>query len=347
MKKKKAGILTFHDADNLGAVLQAYALQNTLEDICGVDAEIIDYRCEKISATKRAKKSGGIKGFLKYIIMSAYYTVKRHGFDSFRKEHLRLSDKVYVKDNVSECKNNYDYFICGSDQVWNPQCTDGDTTYLLDFVDENSKKYSYAASIGNCKFSNADAEWLKLIDEFSRISVREESAAKQLQDFGIKNAAVHPDPVFLLSDEQWKRVMSKRLTDKKYVLVYLVLPDVNVMKAAEEYAEKNGLKLISNKQSAEFILHNSPSEFLSWIFNAECVFTNSFHGSAFSLIMKKKLYADIRMQNGETNTRVSELLDKVGCGKNKLSVTDCGRAVSAVDTMRETAREYLETFKNA
>lgn len=39
----RIGILTFHNANNYGAVLQAYCLQETLRRI-GFDVEIVDYR---------------------------------------------------------------------------------------------------------------------------------------------------------------------------------------------------------------------------------------------------------------------------------------------------------------
>lgn len=330
MSKKKVGILTFHDADNLGAVLQAYALKSVIENKCGASAEIIDYKCRKITDTKYVQKGSGIKSLIKYVPMSVYYKIKRRGFDKFRKEQLGCSERTYNKENIKETESNYDVFITGSDQVWNPECSGDDSTYVLDFVSENSKKYSYAASIGNFDITKADIDWIKSIASYSGVSVREKSASEQLKSLGI-NAHVHADPVMLLSREEWEAVMSKPILKEKYVLVYLVLPDVNVMKKATEYAKEHNCKIISNKKSLEFIMHNSPGEFLSWINNADYVFTNSFHGTAFSLIFNKPLYADVEMADGSVNKRVKDLLD-------------AAKSERLIDDMKNSAFDYLESI---
>ena len=309
MNNKKIGILTFHDADNLGAVLQAYALKSVIENEFGVSAQIINYKCKKISEVNLFKKGMGIKGLLKSVPMSVYYKIKHNGFEKFRKERLDCSGKAFHRHNIKEIQDLYDAFITGSDQVWNPECSDADSTYVLDFVSDKFKKYSYAASIGNYNITKSDSEWINSIAECNGISVREQSAEKMLKNVGIDNALVHCDPVMLLSNEQWKEIMEKPIIKQKYILVYLVLPDVNVMKQANEYAEKHNCKIINNKRSIEFILHNSPDEFLSWIYNADYIFTNSFHGTAFSLIFNKPVFADIEMQDGSVNHRVADLLN--------------------------------------
>ena len=346
--KKKAGILTFHDADNLGAVLQAFALSSVLENECGVSAEIVDYKCKKITATKYPSRCGGIKDYIKLLPMHVYYAVKRHGFKSFRKKMLICSEKVFTKENVKDGAKEYDFFITGSDQVWNPECSDGDSTYILDFVSDKRKKYSYAASIGNYELEKADSTWINAIKDYQKISVREKSAAEQLNNLGISEVSVHSDPVILLSDEQWKSVMSKRIIFQKYVLVYLVLPDVNVMNQAKEYAEKHNCKIINNKKSIEFILHNSPSDFLSWIYHADCVFTNSFHGTAFSLIFNKQLFADIEMENGRINNRVYDLLsatDSLQCAEKSIECKICNNsAEKAFENMRKSSLKYLKSI---
>ncbi len=346
MKKKKVGILTFHDADNLGAVLQAYALNTVLEKECGVTAEIINYKCPKITSTKYATVSASIKGMIKYFLMLVYYKIKRCGFDSFRKKRLNLSEGCN-RQNIEEITKDYDLLIAGSDQVWNPECTDSDKTYLLDFVGDRNCKYSYAASLGNREFSPADdMEWINGIKDFREISVREQSAAQHLEKLGIGNVRVNSDPVVLLSEDEWKKIMSKRLVSQKYVLVYTVLPDVNVMNAAKNYAIEHNCKLISNKKSIEFILHNSPSDFLSWIYHAECVFTNSFHGTAFSVIFGKKLFADTEMTGGKINNRVNDFLlatSCVACSDPKTAgVTVSADSESKLEEMKKNSTEYLK-----
>ena len=346
MDKKKVGILTFHRADNLGAVLQAYALQDTLINECGVQAEIIDYKCEEVEKTKTVSKSASFKGKIKVLSKKIYYRIKSKGLKRFRKQKLKISGNIFNRTNINNCVNDYDIFISGSDQVWNLECSGNDMTYFLDFAPESKVKASYAASIGTYKYTNEEQNHIHtLLNGFSAVSVRENTAKLFLENIGISDVAVMPDPVFLLDVYQWKKVMSKRLCRKKYMLVYLIQEDVNVIESAEAYAKKHGLKIINNKKSIEFILHNSPAEFLSFIYNSECVFTNSFHGTALSLIFSKPLCADIELKNGGINNRINELLTYTNAQKCILSDVNAepftANIQSSLDIMKNNALNYF------
>ena len=345
MSRKKVGILTFHDADNLGAVLQAFALQTTLMEKCGSEAEIVDYKCDKILSTKRVKKPKVLKDFIKYPLMGVYYWIKRRGFSKFRKEYLNCSSKSY---NLKTINNElpYDMLISGSDQVWNTECSGNDYTYFLGFW--GAEKISYAASIGSHKFTAEESQKItEFIKDFKAVSVREESAKAELERIGISGAEVQVDPVVLLKSEEWQKYKTKRLCKKPYVLVYLVLPDNTVLDCAKKYAKKHGLKVICNKKNAEFILHNSPSEFLSWVYNAECVFTNSFHGTAFSLIFNKPLATDIRLLSGGINNRVNDFLNKTNtlqCVLDKDNIKAVKpNAQKTLEQLRESGTNFLKT----
>ncbi len=341
----KAGIITFHNADNLGAVLQAYALERTLVDACGVDAEIIDYRCEIIENGKFPQKPHSLKATMKWPLMFLYYGIKRRSFEKFRRRYLKLS-QPYFKNTVAESADRYDLFITGSDQVWNMECSGDDTSYFLDFVPKDKAKCSYAVSLGSYKFKKSEKEQCKaMISEMKHVSVRERSTVGELEKIGIYGAEVLPDPVFLMEPELWHEIMPKKLYHGKYVFVYLILEDVNVLKSAKAYAQLHGCKIINNKKSMEFILHNSPAEFLWWIYNAECVFTNSFHATAFSLIFDRPLAADIQLKNGATNNRVNELLCHCEADRCIIKEDDpfggYGEADAHIKVLREKGIEYL------
>lgn len=310
--KKSIGIITYHNADNLGAVLQAYALQTVLNKKFNVNVQIIDYRCETIERTRYPAKSGrGIKTLIKRCLLTGYYRVKRTNFDKFRKIYLKLST-VYNKNNIFLCVNKYDAFITGSDQVWNLECSGWDYTYFLDFVTVK-EKYSYAASIGTYLYTDIEQKKVaNYLSSFQGISVREQSGVEKLRGLSLKNVNIHPDPVLLLSSEEWMRIMSKRLYKGKYLFIYLIQQDVNVRSEAEKYAKAHNLKIIDNKKTLKFVIHNSPADFLSWIYYADCVFTNSFHGTAYSLAFNKPLAADIQLINGRVNNRVKEMLESIG-----------------------------------
>lgn len=313
---KRIGIVTYHNADNLGAVLQAYALHTVLDEVCGIYAEVIDYRCDAVEATKYSKRGKGIKEQLKALIMNVYYLIKHIGFTRFRKRYLKKSRKVFTSQNIHTSLHDYDAFITGSDQVWNLECSGGDNTYFLEFVPENRKKYAYAASIGSYQFrENEVYHYSDLLARLDRISVREASAKVTLGQMGITDASVCPDPVMLLTRDRWLEIMPGCLCKQRYVLVYLILPDEEIVVKAEEYARKHKCKVISNKVSPEFIFHNSPGAFLSWVYYAECVFTNSFHGTAMSLIFDKPLAAKVETAEGCVNNRIKEILELTGAEK--------------------------------
>lgn len=304
---KKIGILTFHGADNLGAVLQAYALCEFINKEINFRTEIIDYECEEVEKTRYVQ--GG--NFVKKIPLALYYRIKRHSFDRFRKKKLMLSSNKYKKENIKKCNTMYSTFVAGSDQIWNIGCSGNDTTYFLDFVEQEKRKISYAASMGTTEIEKEKVDELKnYLNSFDAISVREASSIKKL-DLP-KDTSILPDPVFLLTLEQWRRVATKRKLKKRYVFVYLIQEDVNVLTSAKKYAKENECDIIINKKSVEFILNNAPDHFLWWIENAEAVFTNSFHGTAFSIIFEKLLGADIILKNGKHNNRIEELLDSAG-----------------------------------
>lgn len=349
MEKQKFGIITFHNADNLGAVLQAYALQRTLEETCGVSAEVIEYYCPAIEATKKATHDKSLISRLKAVPKQIYYGIKHSGFEKFRRKFLKRSGEAYTAQTIAQCVSRYDAFITGSDQVWNPECSGWDDTYFLDFVPAEKKKYAYAASLGSYHYPALEQErYRKLLDRFNSISVREGSAVAELQKLGIEGAQVCPDPVFLLPAERWREITVKRLYAGRYVLVYLVQQDVNVMHSAAEYAKKHGCKIISNKKSIEFILHNSPGEFLSWIYHADCVFTNSFHGTAFSLIFNKPLAADIATHNSRINNRVQEILAAVGAEKCIITketwAAQPADVLEKIGLLRRRAMNYLQSI---
>lgn len=338
---KKIGIMTFHRADNLGAVLQAYALQSAIREKINADAEIIDYQCSRVESDRKK-----VKGF-KSLLLQMYYVWKHKSVEKFRKEHLILSERCST-ESISEVAAKYDAFITGSDQVWNYECSGWDDAYFLNFVPVNKDKYSYAASIGNYCFTESEKQHVrKLLQDFSCISVREASARKELDSMGLERTILSPDPVVLLPMERWKKVMSPRRCRQRYVFVYLIQQDVNVMRSAIAYAEAHNCKIISNKNSLEFIINGGPEDFLSWIYYAECVFTNSFHGTAFALMFNRPLAADIQLVNGGINHRVLDMLECTGAVSCAIS-SEIGKAFtpdaqSVLGKMRSDAFDYLSS----
>jgi hypothetical protein len=169
---------------------------------------------------------------------------------------------------------------------------------------------------------------------------------EQLAPLYAGNISVCADPVILLKKEQWMEIMPGRLHRGKYVFVYLIMDSAEVLSRAEAYAAKHDCKVICNKTSPEFILRGSPVDFLSWIYHAQCVFTNSFHGTAFSLVFEKPLAAETRSPDGKLNERVHEMLMGANAECCALErITDQVHTPEAepfLEKMREVALLYLD-----
>lgn len=221
---KKIGIITFHRAKNYGAVLQAYALQHTLEQL-GSDCEIVDYKCENIDNGYKPfqfSKTDPIKSILKSIVMYRKRAKRIEQFSSFYNNYLKISDKTYSNSDISECKNLYDAFISGSDQVWGPgkEGIDPDSIYFLSFADDN-QKYSYAASFGVADISDVKAMQLRpLLKNFQSFSVREKSALNIVKKITGKNGVCHIDPTLLLKKDEWQKISVKKLIS--HIFLYLM-----------------------------------------------------------------------------------------------------------------------------
>ncbi len=314
----KTAILTFQDALNYGAVLQAYALQHTLEKTFSPDeVGVLNYHCpiirQKHAPTYVSKKGNPVKGFLK---MLRYYPLKKRRkevFDAFKARYLNLIsyDTPEEKKRFSQA---FDAIVVGSDQVWNTDLTDNDAAYFLsDF--SSMKRFSYAASIGKREINAQEAERYKALASLDRISVREASAKQILSTIIPNDVYTVPDPVLLLDQAEW-RTVAKPYGDLKpgsYVLLYQFNTGASLVNFAKQKAAERGCKVVSiqnvDKQipGAQVICDASPDEFV-WLFdNAACVVTNSFHGTMFSVIFEKEFYSETKMNR---STRIVELLQK-------------------------------------
>ena len=319
----KIGILTFHNAMSYGAVLQAYALQHTIENF-GYETEVINYMCEDIynAHVRIIPKTKNIKFNIKMSLMGHKRYKWRNLLRNFRKKYLHESVKV-SKNELVDLGENYSKVIAGSDQVFNDVCTKFDNTYFLDFVPDK-KKYTYAASFG------ADIIPKKLEDEyrnrltgFQQLSIREESGCKIVKTLLNREAECNIDPTFLLTDAEWDNVIETK-TRKPYVFVFSVLKPLDLVNYAIKLGEEKGLEVLylenysfPKRKGLRYIGPVSPSEFIGLIKNAEYVVTNSFHGMAFSIIYKKKFIVELNTA-ASRNIRCEGLLKKIGIRNNEI-----------------------------
>lgn len=331
---KKIGIITlYYNSLNFGGVLQAYALCEALKQQ-GYNAEQILVQREGV--IKHRKKAWyeffNLKKVIKKIIsvlkdkrkkrkndtLSNIVEERKLAFESFY--NLVPHSKVFLESKISDCLDNYDIFITGSDQVWS--CGEIDSPYFLGFVKEDKKKISYAASIGKMEVDERLKEcFLSHLDKFNAISVRESNAVSLLQPFTKNEVQFVLDPTLLLTSEDWNNLSSDRKIDFPYMLCYFLGNDKSHRKLAKDYAKKHGLKIAcfphypsnyhsADKKFGDFLLTDaSPQDFLALIKNAKVVLTDSFHASVFSWFFKRQFFTFGRKSHKGMEGRLYSLLE--------------------------------------
>ncbi|CUO31274.1 MULTISPECIES: polysaccharide pyruvyl transferase family protein [Clostridium] len=313
--------ITCHDVYNSGASLQAYALMRYLEEL-GNEVEIIDYKPDYLNNHYKLGIIANPKYEKNLMLKMIYLTLKFPGrvlalrkkikYDHFRDNYLKVTKKRYISN--SELKNNppeADIFICGSDQIWNSKFNNGkDPAFYLDFAPQGKIKASYAASFATDRMEESVRDITKeRINKLDYIGVREISALNILEDLGIDNGIQVMDPVFLLSKETWLNMAYEVDKKQKYIFVYDFDGNELIKEIALKVAKKKSLKIYTvfkSDYSDKVIKGMGPIDFISYIKNAEFVISNSFHGTAFSIIFEKQFIVVNRKE--EINTRMRDLL---------------------------------------
>ena len=313
--------ITCHDVYNSGASLQAYALMRYLEEL-GNEVEIIDYKPDYLNNHYKLGIIANPKYEKNLMLKMIYLTLKFPGrvlalrkkikYDHFRDNYLKVTKKRYISN--SELKNNppeADIFICGSDQIWNSKFNNGkDPAFYLDFVPQGKIKASYAASFATDRIEESVRDITKeRINKLDYIGVREISALNILEDLGIDNGIQVMDPVFLLSKETWLNMAYEVDKKQKYIFVYDFDGNELIKEIALKVAKKKSLKIYTvfkSDYSDKVIKGMGPIDFISYIKNAEFVISNSFHGTAFSIIFEKQFVVVNRKE--AINTRMRDLL---------------------------------------
>ena len=354
--------ITCHNVYNHGASLQAYALSSYLKEL-GHDVEIIDYVPEylrhysltKINNPKYDKpfvREAYRLAKLPSRLYSIAFSKRKKRFDTFTREHLPLTKKHYpTLDALIHEPPEADVFIAGSDQIWNPLFKHGrDGAFFLDFVPDGAKRVSYAASFSVEELSKESREFMsERLKKFDTVSVREGSAVKLLNEMGIDGITVL-DPVFLLDREHWESLATVQITEK-YLLIYDFDASPELLSFARSIARDKGLKIASlfKTDGADIVLDtHGPREFLGDILNAECVISNSFHATAFSIIFGKDFYVFPRREG--INTRMADLLSAYGLSDRMVSDKAVDTALkSEIDAVAltkdtEKSRNFLKSI---
>lgn len=328
----RIGILTFHRAHNYGAVLQCFALQHFLCNQ-GHVAKVIDYNKKELWTYYNWYKPEEVR-----IVFSSFRKLLKRCVKLFVKWYTRIPRYLrfvwFQNHRLELCSPSeivhspFDLVLIGSDQVWNTKITDGfDSYYWGQFVrPHRTKVATYAASLKG-EWEEQDRpiilEYLRSLDA---VSVRETSLAKYIAGlFPLIAPVVVPDPVFLLSAQEWKRFAVNPKSKAPYVFFYQASDSEGVYELSERIAQKVGKQLVVlsanvNGRNSDECRNASPWEFVGWIKNADLVLTSSFHATAFSIIFQKDFFCfDLKE---EEDNRIKDLLAKVGFGNRYIISAD-------------------------
>ena len=320
----KIGIITINDNNNYGNRLQNYALQKYLFSklkIEKVDTIWYDPQYTYISSINIFSWKTWIKYFINWKNQRTYLkkeylkdNIRMYNISKFTKKiSTRLDFKI--KDNLSR---EYDYFITGSDQVWNPNFWFREKLYstarFLKFAPKE-KRVAYAASIAIPSIPKDKEQFFRdSLNEMKAISMREKSGAELVKNLTGKDVPVVVDPTILLSKEEWQKIelVPEWYNGEKYILTYFL---GNPSPVIEKIAKKNNWKIYNLMDKDNFDLYTSRvEEFVYLINHAQLVATDSFHACVFSILMNTPFLVVNRQEKGmaDMTSRIDTLMELFG-----------------------------------
>lgn len=303
--KKMVYTITFHRANNYGAMLQAYALQKKISE--KFETQILDYDNKYISNIYRL-----FRGNDTFILRDIYHFIKnvssykkdKYRYNNFLQFRNQLKLSKYFK-NSEEVNNNFknvdSVYVVGSDQVWNTNISHGfDEVYTLGFASNESIKIAYAASSGKVNvLKDNENKFKDSLNRLNSISVREKPMCDYLVDTLDKDVTVTLDPSLLLTKEQWEDFSGEdRIIEEKYIFAYSVgNANESYYETLNDLAKLTGYKIVffdkkdnNIKFKKESRYTSGPIEFVNLLKYSEYVVTTSFHGTALSIILNKNFF---------------------------------------------------------
>lgn len=342
----KVGIVTINDNDNYGNRLQNYAVQRYLENI----------HVQGITLKNKQMLNDKHKFFLRMIKIiikgnQKNKTQRNIEFEKFN-ENIKFSERIVTP--FSMISKQYDYFIVGSDQVWNPRIGRMYDVDLLNFA-KNNQKIALSASFAINELPKESKEKAKkALSTFKAISVREDAGKKIVEDLTArKDVEVLVDPTMLLTAEEWDKVSKKpaQLKTDKFILNYFLgeLSEER-KKEIQRIADENNCEVINILDKNSPFYETGPSEFLYLEKNAFLICTDSFHSSVFAILYNRPFIVFDREDKTRMNSRLETLLSKFklenrwykGHITDELLKVDYTEAYKILDVERKKSEDFLK-----
>jgi hypothetical protein len=355
MSMKKVGIITITRGQNYGNKLQNYAVQQVLRKLGCAPLTILNKtrrgEATKLSIGQRLKKLSPVyiyrvartrinttlyikdseQSILKSFLWKEknknkiIYTLNNRigNFDKFTKKHIVESTFTISASSYSnEELNSFDYFVCGSDQIWNPFYPQNSLIDFLQFASAE-KRIAYAPSFGVSHIPENKSElYKKWISDIPHLSVREEKGATLIKELTGRDAEVLVDPTLMLTANEWLAIAEKpdfEVPDKFILTYFLGNQNRKYKRFIQKQAENLNCKIINLNEIREFEHYCvDPSGFVYLINKATLVCTDSFHGTVLSIILKRNFVVFDRVEDGHSmGSRMETLLKKFGMEERK------------------------------
>ena len=335
-KPKRIGIATCYSNNyNYGGQLQSYAMQRVFS-MRGWDAKLLSLNERgRRHFFQRLKALGLYHAFVQLLGRLLFKILLLNGkfrarFQTGRQRYNRFMDAIphteqYTLETISHCNDDFDAFVCGSDQVWNPGWWND--AFFLAFTQK--PRFAYAASIGKTSLTDAECACIReKTAQYLGVSVREKYMCAALRDKLPVPVEFALDPTMLVDREEWRSIAIAPPVKSRYVLIYMVGDSIKHKRRLYRHCKALGyqvvsidfvrpyLKSLSDGRYCDFsVLDAGPAEWIGWISHADYVFTNSFHASVFSILFHRQFWALERQNPRDPNSKNARLYSLLSlCG---------------------------------
>lgn len=367
---KKIGILTINDYANYGNRLQNYAVQEVLKKLGHKPTTIVNETSTDKSSLRPEdpSKAISINNLVRVFKRKLYNGVnrkkimelkkeKRRRFKVFSDAYINETDYTISVDTVPEKIDEvYDYFVTGSDQVWNPYFKHFSEIDFLTFA-RPEKRLAFSPSFGVSTLPETmKADFKKWVGEMDALSVREEAGAQLIKSLTGRESTVLVDPTMFLTKEEWKDISKASAVKpkKKYLCTYFLGETyIENKEAIHDIAKQYDLEIVNLGNLYDLDRYTAdPSEFIDFVASSEIFLTDSFHGTIFSILFEKPFIVfDRTGKLPSMNSRIDTLLSKFQLEERKWTKMKDEQAYFDIDfqhvpAVLEAEREKVRTYLN-
>lgn len=319
---RRAALITCHNIKNYGSVFQTYATTVIFKEF-GYEVTVIDYQRpdtdnegfrKKILEESHLARKFGLKHIFPLVLNPSFSKMERV-FSGFLKKNIDLTGKRYLtEDALKQDCPEAELYISGSDQIWNSDINGRiEKPYYLSFVPDNKNKISFASSFGKTKLREDEKdENRRLLKRYKWLTTREESGAEIIKDLGI-NAEPVLDPTLWLSKAQWEELAEPIKKPGNYILVYQLHQNSNMDQYVKKIEKVYGMPCFRIDlyyhymiKAGKHVICPTPGQVISLVKNADCIISDSFHMTVFSIIFNKR-FVSIYSENS-FNDRIANIL---------------------------------------